>query len=178
KEVSVWTVLGAGGGGLLLGGAVGAMAGAAIGGLMTKYGPKMAQRILINTAKIKGAITVPKIMQMDLSESVKRDLVNSFKSSILVGSTSADPVHIPVAQRPRMRDDIRSANYMTPLERAQAITALNKNGEMVHMQKFISGGKKYVDKPMPTPTPKKTPVPSRSANDAAEVIRRRRSSEF
>lgn len=76
RNVNLWTLVGAFGGG-----GVGAGAGAVLGATVDRYGPKIAQKMLDAVLKIEGAPTIQKIKGLNLSPDVEFALMKELGRS-------------------------------------------------------------------------------------------------
>lgn len=80
RNVNLWTVLGA-----VTGGLPGAGAGAAIGAMTDKFGPRLAQKILDGIIAIKGTPTPGKIMALKLEPRAEAYLIRELSKSNSAG---------------------------------------------------------------------------------------------
>jgi len=84
KNVNLWQMLGYGLTGGAFGGAPGVIFGGLFGAAVDKYGPKMAQKILIATSKIKKRPTVKALRSAGLPPDIAEELVRDFQRAIAV----------------------------------------------------------------------------------------------
>lgn len=178
RNVNLWTIVGASIGGVG-GGFILSAAGAAFGATIDKHGPKMAQKILEQVAKIRGLPTVEKIRKLDLPDNVKDELTGDFTRAFLVGTKSDEPVPIPNALRPAIQREIVVSDHLTDLEKANMLSEINRKGEAKNLDKFMASGAKP---PAPQPNAfvrsRKPKQPAVNIQDAAEFIRTQRPKDF
>jgi len=126
QHVNFWTVLGGlTAGGLIDNSGFGMGSGAVLGVLTTKFGPRATKELLKQVAAMQGMPTVQKIERLQVPEEMQRYLKMSLVRSIDTFKDYA-PVQIPESQKFSMMQDIDSAKGLTPLEKAQAISALSE----------------------------------------------------
>jgi len=148
RNVNLWTALGyaaqeigtrSGMGmvtGAVTGGVPGIVMGSVLGATMDIYGPKMTKNILNQVIRIKGIPTPRKIQELSLPPQVKKDLIRQFEVYALTALAS-QPVKVAQEDIPLVREDIRRNMDMNKLEKAKAINALNRRGEINNINSFI-----------------------------------------
>lgn len=181
RNVNLWGLIGAAasenrlaGVGLLTGGAAGAM----IGSVLDKFGPKIAKKMLEQVAAVKGTPTVSKIRAMQLPQRAIKFLEDDFRRAYLV-SQSDEPVPVPPSQRPVLKRDISASDSLSPVDKAKMVSRINSHGELPMPSKLLSDGGKY-EAPQPnlTDETKKPQQPARSIRDIADFAKLRRPKEF
>lgn len=182
RNVNLWTILGASGGYLNTGDIVfGAGGGAAIGALMDKHGPKMAQKILEGVAGIQGMPTVRKISQLSLPDQVKEELRGSFIRAYVESRDSDKPFFVPQENRAEVRQQIIDLPELSAIEKAREISALNKTGEISVMRRILeSSGKKIERKPaiLPKPSEKPEGEPGAKLKNVSDFVRRKKAEDI
>lgn len=174
RNVALWTVIGAGTGGVL-----GGISGANMGAVIDRYGPKIAQKILGAVSAINGVPTVRKVVNaMDsLPQNVKKDMVDSFRRTIVASEASNEAIHVPVEMRADVANEIKMNRSLSNVEKAKMLARLGKRGEVVGLNKIIDDTGEKIEKE-PEVVDKKPDQPPRSAKDVADYIRLKRKHEF
>lgn len=140
RGVNLFSILGmaTGGGsaGFMLGGPVGAAAGAVLGAMNDLYGPKVAKSMLNGVLSIKGIPTVDKIMNLDLPPQAKKELILQFENYALT-SLTGQAIKVDPEDIPSVREDIKRSEYIPESEKAKAIMELNRYGQINDVQTII-----------------------------------------
>jgi len=110
-------------------GAGSAAAGATIGRFMDSYGPKVTRRVLDGIVFMRGLPTVQKVNALfgDLPPQVTEQLKTDLIRAVTIANDSGS-ITIPPEDRADVAMDFDSAEHLTSIEKAKAITDLNKNG--------------------------------------------------
>jgi len=165
RNVNLWSFLGFG---LSQGNPIALAAGAASGGLIDKFGPKMAKSVLLAVGEIKGAITIPKIRKMNLPGNVTDFLEDQFRRTIVFANTGND-VTIDDDAKQGVMLDIEGSKVLTPLQKATMITQIQRDGEVdASLYKKLVSGSDKPDFPQPNLSFIKK-APTRSAPNLEKV---------
>lgn len=165
RNVNMWSFLGFG---LAQGNPIALAMGAASGGMIDKFGPKIAKSILSGIAEIKGAVTIPKIKKMNLPTDVTDELVDQFRRGFILQQTTGNMTIDDDAKAGTMID-LQSSRALSPLEKANALTQLQMDGEInakVYKKMAAGSAKPEEDLPRIKFEPKS---PKRSAPGLAQV---------
>lgn len=146
--------------------------GYAVGKVMDAYGPKITRRVLDGIIAIRGVPTIQKIGQMfadlppDLVQKLKSDLIRMSSMGLNAGG-----IVIPPDQRHDVAADFEGADNLDSVQKATAITGLNKSGvvDSKDMHNLISGGQKTDIADIPREqAPKKLPPTYKQVTDFAK----------
>lgn len=117
-------------------------AGASFGRFMDAYGPKVTKKVLDGIIFMRGVPTIQKVSSAlsDIPPAALEQIKNDLIRVVTIGNSSGGVV-IPADQRIDVAQDLKSADNLTNLEKAQAITEMNKTGSVNSqtMQKMIVG---------------------------------------
>jgi hypothetical protein len=174
---SMWHAIAGGGGGFALGGGIGAMAGASLVGMATKYGPHMTKKVLDGVGKIRGIPTVSKIKKLQLPENIKDDLVRSFRAAIIVGKSSSEETHIPDNYVADIRNEIINADHLSNRQKAEMLNGLNKRQKVKYLTDLVNESEPV----MPTFVEEKPDVKKKTPpnlKDMAQISKYKREQEF
>jgi len=133
------------------GGAPLALAGAAIGAIVDKRGPKMAQIILQKMSKVDGFPTIRKIENLfnDMPDEIRQEMKNGFIRMVSTSPSSNKTTQIPPESVKSVSDELELDQSMSNVERAKAKSMLNSRGELPSgvLKKLILSGEKEVIEP-------------------------------
>ncbi len=126
-------------------------AGASFGRFMDAYGAQVTKKILDGIIFMKGIPTLQKVSAAlaDIPPQALDEVKNDLIRMITIGNTTGGVV-IPQDQRIDMAQDIQSADNLSNIEKAKAITEMNKTGSInsAVMQKLMIGDKKPPQQPI------------------------------
>ena len=126
-------------------GLMSAGAGASVGRFMDAYGPATTRRVLDAIVFMRGIPTVQKLSNAlaDLPPQLVQEMKAELVRMVTIGNTS-NSVVVPAEQRAEVAMDLDGSDSLTSVEKAKAITNMNKNGAVDSqvMQKLVIGGEK------------------------------------
>lgn len=156
RNVNLWGSLAYAGSlataGGLLAGPMGIAFGAAAGGLVDKFGGRIAQKVLDQVITIKGLPTVQKIRSLELPDAVKRELIDDLEKWLVPAGVrynlepEDDKIPLGAGVVPRIRSEVAKRDDLTSLERAEMISSLNESSTLVNAQKFLFGEQEKPEK--------------------------------
>lgn len=187
RNVNLWAMLGAfgdmlkspqalgmGGAGTVMAGPIGGMVGVVFGGMVDRFGPRMAQGVLDGYLAIKGIPTVQKISKAmnGLNPKLKAEVLNDFRRMLVTGITQ-EAVEVPDAARPQMITEI-NASGLKPSQKAKMISELNRTGRLIDADRFMLGDEMPPQAPQPMEIKRQAPA----VKDLSSQIQGRRNPSY
>lgn len=181
-NTNLWAAL-SGGFGLAMGdptfGLASAGAGASFGRFMDAYGGQVTKKVLDGIIFMRGIPTLQKVSAAlaDVPPAAVNQVKNDLIRMVTIGNSTGGVV-IPADQRGDVAQDIKGAENLSNIEKANAINDMNKTGKVdaATMQKLMIGDAK----PPPTaiPKPQGAAQPQRDLKSVTDFIKNKKQEAY